>query len=60
MPKRLIPKIYMQKYGVNNLRKYNLPHGWRLVYSLKGSEIEIIAIILEWFTHKEYERRFNY
>ena len=31
---KLIPKTYIDKYGINNLRKYNLPRGWRLLYSL--------------------------
>jgi hypothetical protein len=44
IPKRLIPKIYKRKYGINNLWKYNLPG----------------ALILEWLSHKEYERRFKY
>ncbi len=60
IPKQLIPKVYIQKYGINNLWKYDLPNGWRLVYSITGNEIEIIAILLEWFSHKEYERRFHY
>ena len=42
------------------MRKCNLPDGWRLVYTLAGNEIEIISILLEWFSHKEYERRFGY
>lgn len=60
VPKRLIPKIYIQKYGINNLWKYDLPNAWRLVYSITGDEVEILAILLEWFPHKEYERRFKY
>lgn len=60
VPKHLIPKIYIKKYDINNLFKYDLPAGWRLLYSLKKEEIEIIAIILEWMSHKEYERRFKY
>ena len=60
IPKRLIPKIYIQKYGINNLWKYNLPGAWRLMYSLVGSEIDIVTILLEWLPHKEYERRFKY
>ena len=60
IPKRQIPKVYVQKYGIDNLWKYNLPNAWRLVYSVAGNEIEIIAILLEWFPHKEYEKRFNY
>ena len=60
IPKRLIPKEYKQKYGINNLWKYNLPNAWRLVYSITGNEVEIIAILLEWFDYKDYERRFKY
>lgn len=44
IPKRQIPKSYVQKYGIDNLWKYNLPNAWRLVYSVAGSEVEIIAI----------------
>ena len=61
--KRLIPKEYKKK-GVDNAFWVELSKGkgWRLIYSLKSfSEIEIVAIILEWFTrHKDYGRRFRY
>jgi len=60
IPKKLIPKVYIQKYGINNLWKYNLPGAWRLMYSLTGSEIDIVTILLEWLPHGEYERRFKY
>jgi hypothetical protein len=58
--KRLWPKDYVQRFSITNLRKYDLPNGWRLIYTLQGSEIEIVSIILEWFSHKDYERRFKY
>lgn len=58
--KKLIPKIYIKKYGINNLFKYDLPAGWRLLYSLEEGKIEIMAIILEWLNHKNYEKRFGY
>jgi len=54
------PKKYVQKYGINSLYKYDLPNGWRLIYTIRGSEIEIVAVILEWMNHKEYDRRFGY
>ncbi len=60
MHKSLIPKEYVQKYRVTSLYKYDLPNGWRLLYSLGKEGIEIIAIILEWCSHKEYERIFGY
>ncbi len=60
IPKNLIPKVYEQKYGVTNLWKYDLPKGWRLIYSITRDEVVVISLILEWFDHKGYERRFNY
>ncbi len=60
VPKRLIPKEYIRKYKVENIWKYNLPGGWRLIYSIATEEIIVVSVILEWLDHKEYERRFNY
>ncbi len=60
VPMKLCPREYIAKFNVNNLRKYDLPNGWRLVYTLKGNQVEIISVILEWFSHKEYEKRFGY
>lgn len=58
--RRLWPKEYVKKYGIDNLRKYDLRNGWRLLYTLAGNQIEIVAILLEWMDHKAYERRFWY
>ncbi|HPV66505.1 MAG TPA: hypothetical protein PK655_03600 [archaeon] len=44
----------------SNLWKYNLSNGWRLTYTIRGGEIEVISIIIEWFCHKKYENRFKY
>lgn len=61
IPKRLFPQQYVEKYSINNLWKYDLPNAWRLVYTITAeNEVEIICAILEWFNHKEYERRFRY
>ncbi len=60
LPKRLIPKAYIDKYRIDNLWKYDLPKGWRLIYSVNNGQICIVSIILEWMDHKNYERRFNY
>jgi len=61
IPKKLIPKKYVQEYKINNLWKYDLPDGWRLIYSIvTPNKIEILAVIMEWFDHKNYERRFKY
>ena len=58
--KRLWPKEYIKKYAVTNLWKYDLPDGWRIVYTIQTNEIMILNVILEWFDHKAYARRFKY
>ena len=60
VPKKLIPKVYIEKYGIDNLWKYDLPSGWRLIYSVANNDVIVLAIIIEWFSHKEYERKFKY
>lgn len=60
IPKKLLPEEYAQKFNIDNLWKYNLPNAWRLIYAVKGNGIIVISVILEWFDHKNYERRFNY
>ncbi len=61
IPKKLIPKEYIKKYSINNLWKYNLPKGWRLIYTVvPENEIKIISAILDWFNHKNYEKKFGY
>jgi len=60
VPKRQIPRVYSTKYGIDNLWKLNFHKNWRLLYSVAGDENGVIALVLEWLSHKEYERRFGY
>jgi hypothetical protein len=60
IPKKMIPKKYLKEYEIDNLWKYNLPGAWRLLYSVARDEVIVIAIVLEWLPHKEYEKRFGY
>src|SRR3990167_7106447 len=60
VPKNLFPKEYVQKYQITNLWKYDLPNGWRLLYTVGRDGIIVLSIILEWLDHKNYERRFGY
>ncbi len=60
IPKNKIPESYLRKYGINNVRVYDLPFAWRLMYTVTGSsEIGIISIILDLMDHKDYEKLFN-
>ena len=59
IPKQLWPKAY-RRYFLKILLKYDLPNAWRLVYTIEGDKLEISVVILEWFSHKDYEKRFGY
>ena len=56
--KELIPEKYK---GHKNLLIYNLPSVWRMLYTVKTKdELEIISVILNWMSHKDYERLFKF
>ena len=54
--KRLIPK----KYNVPNLWRTELSNFWRMLYTIRGDEIDIICFILDIVDHKKYNKRFGY
>ena len=60
--KKLIPKEYIEEYGINNLFRVELPQFWRMLYTLKDgdSEVEIIAFVLDVINHKDYSKKFGY
>lgn len=60
IPNKQIPKEYIRDYQVTNLWKIDLPKAWRLIYTIIGNEVKIVSMILEWMSHTEYDRRFNY
>jgi len=59
--KHLIPKEYIEKYGVTNLFRVELPNFWRMLYTLTNNgEIEIIAFVLDIIDHNKYNKKFGY
>lgn len=60
--KKKIPVEYQEKYGITNLFRVELPSFWRMLYTLteEGSEIEIIAFVLDMMNHKQYDKKFGY
>jgi Txe/YoeB family toxin of Txe-Axe toxin-antitoxin module len=60
IPKAQIPKKYVELYKVTNLWKMDLFGGWRLIYTLKNEEIEILAVILDLYDHPTYDKVFKY
>ena len=60
IPKSQIPRKYIELYKVTNLWKMNLIGGWRLIYTLKNEEVEILAVILDFYDHSTYDKVFEY
>ena len=58
--KKLWPREYIRKFGITNLWKYDMPNALRMIYTIQTNEVMILNVILEWFSHKEYEKRFKY
>ena len=60
VPKRLIPKKYIQKFDVDNVWRIELADRWRLMYTLTGNEVEIITFVMDIFNHRDYDKVFGY
>lgn len=56
IPKRLIPK----EYKVQNLWRVELTGFWRMLYTIRGDEINIVCFVLDIFDHKKYNKKFGY
>jgi len=60
--RKLIPQEYLDKYDIKNLFRVELPNFWRMLYTLTDgeSEIEIIAFVLDFVDHQNYDKKFRY
>ncbi|MBU0930028.1 MAG: hypothetical protein KJ623_03065 [Nanoarchaeota archaeon] len=47
-------------YNVKNLWRVELTGYWRMIYTIKGDQIEIICFILDIMDHDKYNKRFGY
>ncbi|PQV42873.1 MULTISPECIES: hypothetical protein [Methanohalophilus] len=61
--KKLIPDTYLKNYGITNLFRLELPHFWRLLYTLKkdpDSSNSILVMIVDIVDHAAYDKLFGY
>lgn len=56
IPKKLIPK----EYNVQNLWRVELTNFWRMLYTIKGDQIEIVCFVLDILDHDNYNKKFGY
>jgi len=54
--KKLIPK----GYNVTNLWRVELTNFWRMLYTIKGDQIEIVCFVLDIMDHPKYDKKFGY
>ena len=60
IPRKVISKAVVNRYGTDRLWKIDLVGYWRLIYTITGDEIKIIAFVLEFMDHKKYDKVFGY
>ncbi len=58
--KSLIPKEYVVKYNAKNLWRVELTNYWRMLYTIKGNQVEVICFVLNIISHKDYDKKFGY
>ncbi len=58
--RKIIPKQYFRKYGLTNLYRIELANRWRMLYTIKTNEIEILNFILDIVDHKRYDKILKY
>jgi len=57
--KKLIPEEFARK-GITNLYRVELSNYWRMIYTIEGSNVEILLFVLTITDHKDYNRLFGY
>ena len=60
IPKKLIPEEYILKYNAKNLWRVELTNYWRMLYTIKGDQIEIVCFVLDIIDHEKYNKKFGY
>lgn len=60
IPRKHISKAVVNKYGTDKIFRVELVGFWRLLYTVIGNETKIIAFILEYMDHPDYDKIFGY
>ncbi|MBC8495999.1 hypothetical protein H8D36_07620 [archaeon] len=60
IPRKNISKKVILFYSTNKLFRLPLTNYWRLVYTVIKDENKTVVLILEFFNHKDYNKRFGY
>jgi len=58
--KSKFPLTYKKDYDITNLWRVDIAAHWRLVYTVRSDEVEIICFVLNIHDHKKYDKVFGY
>jgi len=59
IPRKELSKKAIQKYGTDKICRVELVGFWRLLYTIIGDEVKIVAFILEFIDHPTYDKIFK-
>jgi Txe/YoeB family toxin of Txe-Axe toxin-antitoxin module len=60
IPRKYLSKGVAERYGTTKIFRVELTGYWRLLYTLVGDEVSIVALILEYMNHDKYDKIFGY
>ncbi|MFH1649629.1 MAG: hypothetical protein ABIA93_03700 [Candidatus Woesearchaeota archaeon] len=60
IPRKYLTKRIVRKYGTDELFRIELVGYWRMIYTVLGEETCVIALILEFMSHHDYDKLFEY
>lgn len=58
--KKKIPKEYVREFGLDNLFRYGLGEGYRLLYTVLSDGRVKTCSVIDVLSHSEYEKLFGY
>ena len=60
IPRRYLNKKMISLYGTDKILRIELVGYWRMLYTLIGDEAKIIAFVLDYMDHENYNKLFGY
>ena len=58
--KRKIPKKWTSDLDLTNLWRIELSNHWRMLYTIRSDEVEVISFVLRIVDHEEYNQILGY
>ena len=60
IPRKYISKEAIRRYGTDKILRVELIGFWRLLYTIIGDKVKIVAFILEFMDNDKYNKVFGY